>query len=81
MAVHFSTRLQAAGCTIDVTAFRDRLADLLAKLHGDWNDEDLMHNPREALAYCDTVRSWPTCGGLSDELILRMLSGTRKHSA
>jgi hypothetical protein len=41
----------------------------------------LIHRPQEALRYCQEVRRRVSCNDLPDELILRALSGRRKHVA
>lgn len=81
MAQRFETRLQECGCEMDLAAFRRLLAETLQEMFGGWNDEELMHNPREALRYCQRVRQRVDCDNLPDDLILRVLSGTRKNTA
>ncbi len=78
MAQRYEARLRAYGCEMDIATFRDLLADTMNGMCRGWNDEELMHNPLEARLFCDTIRRAVRCD-LPDELILRVLSGARKH--
>jgi hypothetical protein len=81
MAQRYATRLRKSGCDMDIEDFRDLLVDTLHGMYRNWNDEDLMHNPREAGEFCNYIRRVTNCGALSDDLILRVLSGRRKTVA
>ncbi len=79
MSQRLESRLREHGCEMDVVNFRDLLAESLHNICPNWNDEELMHNPQEALRYCAEVRTRANCPGLPDDVILRALSGMRKH--
>jgi hypothetical protein len=79
MSRRLEDRLLACGCQMGAVDFRDLLAETLHNLYRNWNDEDLMHRPEEALRYCRAGRHAAKCLDLPDELILRALSGMRKH--
>jgi hypothetical protein len=79
MAQRFEARLRASGCDMDLETFRDLLIDVLHNMYRNWDDEDLLHHPQEALAFCKVVRQTAGCEGLPDDLILGVLSGTRKQ--
>jgi hypothetical protein len=81
MAVRFETRLKSAGCMVAIDELRAKMAQLLELYHPGWNDEDLMHNPVDAKDFCDRVRQFDGCAALPDPLILRILSGARKHAS
>jgi hypothetical protein len=81
MAQRYATRLRNSGCDFKVEDFRDLLVDALHEMYRNWNDEDLMHNPMEARGYCSVIRRKTGCPALTDDLILRILSGHRKAAA
>lgn len=80
MAERFQTRLRNSGCDMDIDEFRDLLVEQFHGLYRAWTDEDLMHHPDEAHKFCRHIRSMTNCAGLTDELILRVLSGSRKST-
>jgi hypothetical protein len=82
MAVRLERALRSHGCDFSSEKFREMLADMFHKMFPNWNDEDLLHNPVEAIRFCNAIRQVPGCGGLEDdEVILRALSGMRKSSS
>jgi hypothetical protein len=79
MAQRFETHLRDSGYDMDLETFRDLLIDVLHNMYRNWDDEDLLHHPQEALAFCRVVRQTAGCARLSDDLILRVLSSTHKQ--
>ncbi len=79
MARRLEEKLVEYGVTIDADAFRALLADTLHGMYRSWNDEELMHRPTEALRYCHAIRQATGGYDLPEEVILRALSGMRKH--
>ncbi len=59
--------------------FRDEVLAMSQRMYPAWTDETLLHNPADALRFCEVVRQHfqITC---SDELILRTLTNTRKRT-
>lgn len=80
MRMPLGKRLRESGCKFSPERFRELVVDALHNMYRGWNDEDLMHNPEEAAKFCARIRTVNTCESLSDETILRALSGVRKKS-
>ena len=81
MAARLEKVLRSHGCDFSSEKFREMLADMFHKMFPNWNDEDLLHNPLEAIRFCNAIRQVPGCECLEDdEVILRALSGMRKSS-
>jgi hypothetical protein len=81
MAQRFETRLRDSGYDMDLETFRDLLTEVLHNMYRNWDDEDLLHHPQEALVFCRVVRQTAGCEGLSDDLILHVLAGIREQFA
>jgi hypothetical protein len=72
--------LKALGYDGGEDEFRDIVGEVFAVMHPSWTDEELMCEPRDAMRYCEAVRS-RTCQGIPDRLILRTLTNNRKRGS
>jgi hypothetical protein len=79
VARRLEDRLAEFGVEMDADSFRTLLTDTLNGMYRNWNDEELMHRPSEALRYCHAIRQASRGYDLPEEVILRALSGQRKH--
>ena len=74
------SELQANGCEAPIGEFQDICTDILKNQYGAFSVDKLMQHPTEALAYCDTVRSYrKDFETLPEDLILRALTARRKN--
>jgi hypothetical protein len=76
---NFKARLEEAGYTNGADHFFQSVSALFATHFPGQTDEQLKRHPREALRFCDTVRTTLGIPELSDDLILGALENYRKH--
>ncbi len=59
--------------------FTDKMVEMFGAVYrGCWSIEELTLHPREALAFCDTVRREMVAFDLPDDIILRVIVAQRK---
>lgn len=80
---HYVARLSRTlaehGIEEDPDRFVDRLVELFQGLYPAFTIDELLVRPREALRYCDAVRSHAQNYDLPDDMILRPLLNRRKN--
>ncbi len=72
--------LTAAGYDGTPDSFKEKIVDIFHASHPNWTEDDLVCHPRDALHYCNYVRSAVQCPDLPDPVILKTLLNIRKSS-
>lgn len=77
MAVSLAKSLEACGCKMDASDFRDLAMEMHAVLFSSWTIDELVCHPDQALELC-----WRVCSrveaNLPADLILRTLMNCRR---
>lgn len=59
--------------------FDDLMVDEFNQAYGAWSLDELLLHPREAIRFCDDVRSKHRSFDLPDDIILRVIMQSRKN--
>jgi transcriptional regulator with XRE-family HTH domain len=78
MSRKLETELEEAGCKLTPEGFRELLEDRKATTSPAWTIDELVCNPKDAMGFCDVIRTETGCQNLSDSLILRTLMNVRR---
>jgi transcriptional regulator with XRE-family HTH domain len=78
MSRKLEMELEECGCSLTPAAFRELLEDRKATTSPSWTIDDLVCHPKEAMEFCDLIRSETNCPELTDDLVLRTLMNIRR---
>ncbi len=79
MATSNEQRLIDSGCGLPISEFLSLLMDAHHQVCPAWTIDELVCHPRDAIRFCDHVRSQQGCEDLLDDVILKIHMNNRKR--